>query len=110
VERFNKKSNQHDVSNASGMVQSANDILQLLIERDELGRTPLDVSCYLGFKNITLYLLTKMGTPQDVIHQEINVDNEGRNAYHQMCFKGNFDCMVALLNIERVYLKKTVFD
>jgi ankyrin repeat protein len=85
-------------------------VLQLLIERDELGRTPLDVSCFLGFKNIALYLLSKMGTPQDVIHQEINVDNEGRNLYHNLCYKGQYDCMIVLLNIERVYLKKTLFD
>jgi len=65
---------------------------------------------YLGFKNITLYLVTKMGTPQDVIHQEINVDDQGRNCYHMICYRGNFDCMIALLNIERVYLKKTLFD
>lgn len=51
-----------------------------------------------------------MGTPQDVIHQEINVDDQGRNCYHMICYRGNFDCMIALLNIERVYLKKTLFD
>ena len=45
-----------------------------------------------------------------MIHQEINVDNDGRNAYHSMCYKGNLDCMVVLLNLERVYLKKTLFD
>ena len=52
----------------------------------------------------------KTGTPQDVIHQEINVDNLGRNCYHNLCYKGNFENMIALLNIERVYLKKTLFD
>lgn len=51
-----------------------------------------------------------MGNPQVVIKQEINVDNFGRNAYHNLCFKGNFDCAIALLNIERVYLKKILFD
>mmetsp|Transcript_33641 Transcript_33641/g.51884 ORF Transcript_33641/g.51884 Transcript_33641/m.51884 type:complete len:138 (+) Transcript_33641:67-480(+) len=110
VKRFNTKSSQDDPSNSSNIVQSQNDILQLLIERDEQGRSPLDIACFLGFKNIALYLIMKMGTPQDVIHQEINVDNEGRNCYHSLCFKGNFDCMIALLNIERVYLKKTLFD
>jgi len=65
---------------------------------------------FLGFKNIFLYLLTNLGTPSDVIHQEINVDNQGRNMYHFMCYKGNYDCLIALLNIERVYMKKTLFD
>jgi len=51
-----------------------------------------------------------MGTPQDVIHQEINVDNESRNAYHSLLYKGNYECLIVLLNIERVYLKKTLYD
>ena len=65
---------------------------------------------HLGFKNIVLYLMTNMGTPNDVIHQEVNVDNIGRNLYHQLCYKGNYDCLVSILNIERVYMKKTLFD
>ena len=55
-------------------------------------------------------MLTNLGAPADVVHQELNVDNQGRNMYHMMCYKGNFDCLVALLNIERVYMKKTLFD
>ena len=51
-----------------------------------------------------------MGTPQDVINQEINVDNDGRNCYHSLCYKGSFDCVIAMLNLERAYLKKTLFD
>jgi len=54
--------------------------------------------------------VTKAGTPQDVIHQEINVDDLGRNVFHSILAKGNYDCLIALLNIERVYLKKTLFD
>lgn len=84
--------------------------MQLLIERDELGRTPFDIACYLGFKNISLYLVTKMGTPQDIIHQELNVDNQGRNAFHAVLYRGNYDVLIQLLNIERVYLKKTLYD
>ena len=45
-----------------------------------------------------------------MIKQEINIDNMARNCYHNMCFKGNYDCMIVLLNIERVYLKKMLFD
>ena len=110
VKRFNSKSSEDDPSDDNKLIQSQNDILQLLVERDEQGRTPMDLACFLGFKNIALYLITKMGNPQVVIKQEINIDNSGRNAYHNLCFKGNFDCMIALLNIERVYLKKILFD
>ena len=51
-----------------------------------------------------------MGTPQDVIMQEVNLDNDGRNLYHQLCYRGNYECCLAMLNLERVYLKKTLFD
>jgi hypothetical protein len=30
--------------------------------------------------------------------------------YHNMCYRGNYDCLISVLNIERVYLKKTLFD
>jgi len=65
---------------------------------------------YLGFKNIVLYLMTNLGTPSDVIHQELNVDNTGRNMFHLLCYKGNYESLIQILNIERVYLKKTLFD
>jgi len=68
------------------------------------------IDSYLGFKNIALYLTLKMGSPQTVIHQDINVDKEQRNCYHMMCYKGNYECLVAMLNIERIYLKKILFD
>jgi hypothetical protein len=51
-----------------------------------------------------------MGTPADVIHEELNVDVEDRSAYHSLCYRGNYDVMIILLNIERVYLKKTLYD
>ena len=44
VKKFNSKANQNDPANDSGMVQSQNDVLQLLIERDELGRTSFDIA------------------------------------------------------------------
>ena len=54
--------------------------------------------------------MSKMGTPQDVIYQEVNLDNDERNMYHLMCYRGNVQCCLAMLNLERVYLKKTLFD
>ena len=51
-----------------------------------------------------------MGSPQFIVRQEVNLDRENRNAYHSMCYKGNFDCLIMFLNIERVYMKKCLFD
>lgn len=57
-----------------------------------------------------LYLMTNLGTPSDVIHQELNVCNAGRTMFHLLAYKGNYECLIQVLNIERVYLKKTLFD
>jgi hypothetical protein len=54
--------------------------------------------------------MTNLGTPSDVIHQELNVDNAGRNLFHLLCYRGNYESLTQILNIERVYLKKTLFD
>jgi len=44
AKRFTDKQNQNDPADDSGIMQSQNDILQLLIERDDLGRSPLDIA------------------------------------------------------------------
>ena len=54
--------------------------------------------------------MTNLGTPSDVIHQELNVCNAGRTMFHLLGYKGNYECLIQILNIERVYLKKTLFD
>lgn len=54
--------------------------------------------------------MTNLGTPSDVIHQELNVCNAGRTMFHLLAYKGNYECLIQILNIERVYLKKTLFD
>ena len=51
-----------------------------------------------------------MGSPLNVISQQINVDNMGRNAYHSILYKGNYEVLIMLLNIERVYMKKVLYD
>lgn len=61
VAKFNKK--MADPGNENTILQSKNEILAQLSEKDELGRTPFDIACFLGFKNVALYLLSKMGTP-----------------------------------------------
>lgn len=30
--------------------------------------------------------------------------------YHSMCFKGNYECLVAMLCLERTYFKKRLYD
>ncbi len=54
--------------------------------------------------------MTWLGTPADTVKRTLNVDNDLRNMYHLMVYKGNYDCIVTVLNIERTYLKKTLFD
>ena len=51
-----------------------------------------------------------MGTPSDMIFHELNLDNQGMNAYHIMAYKGNYDCLVSLLCFERMCLKKVMYD
>lgn len=51
-----------------------------------------------------------MGAPEQIIDMQINEDQNKRNCYHLMCYKGNYACMVAMLNIERVYRKKILFE
>lgn len=52
----------------------------------------------------------KMGTPSDMISHELNIDDKGLNAYHILCFRGNYECLVMLLNFERMCLKKVMYD
>lgn len=65
---------------------------------------------HLGFVNIALYLQTKMGTPNDMIFHDLNFDDNGQTCYHIVCYRGNYDCLVALLNYERMCLKKVMYD
>ena len=54
--------------------------------------------------------MSKMGAPEDIISQELNVDKDNRNMYHHMLFRGNFECLVAVMCLERTYMKKTLYD
>ncbi len=51
-----------------------------------------------------------MGTPNDMIFHDLNFDNHSQTLYHIICYRGNYDCLVALLNYERICLKKVMYD
>ena len=86
------------------------DIDRYLSEEDAAGRVRLDLACFLNFKNVALYLMVKSGRPDEYIERDLHEDKEGRNCYHTLCYKGNYDTMATTLNYERVCLKKTIFD
>ena len=45
-----------------------------------------------------------------MIFHDLNFDDNGQTCYHIVCYRGNFDCLVALLNYERMCLKKVMYD
>ena len=65
---------------------------------------------HLGFSNIAVFLMMKMGTPSDCIFHEINTDNDGLNCYHILGYKGNLETLTSLLCFERMNLKKVMHD
>lgn len=82
----------------------------MLVQQDELGRSPLDIASYFNYKNIALFLAIKSGTPAEYMQQELNIDKEGRSCYHTLGYRGNYDTLMTLLNYERVCLKKVISD
>jgi len=71
---------------------------------------PIDLACFLNFKNVALYLLIKSGMPNEYLGQELNTDKEGRTCFHIMCYKGTFETLAMVMNYERTALKKDTFD
>ena len=81
------------------------------MQLDELGRNALDISCYLNFKNIALYLMVKVGNPEEFITSlDLNIDKEGRSCYHVLAYKGHYDVLTTMLNYERACMKKMFSD
>jgi hypothetical protein len=59
---------------------------------------------------VLVYLMTHLGGPVEVVNRQHNLDNEGKSLFHILCYRGHFDCLVGVLNLERCYLKKILYD
>lgn len=78
------------------------DINQFIHSKDDKGNTPIDIACYLGYKNLTLYLLRYGADPSQY-------DNRKRNAFHYVCEKGEYYVCNVLLNFMRHQRREEIF-
>lgn len=70
--------------------------------RDERGNTPFDVASFLGYKNIVLYFL-KCGCDPS------SIDGKGRNSFHYLLYKREYDTLMVVLNFIRHQIKEELF-
>ena len=63
-----------DAFNPKDSEVTQQDIDAYLSEEDSTGRVPLDLACFLDFKNVALYLMVKSGSPKDYIENELHSD------------------------------------
>lgn len=69
---------------------SDRDVEYILSRKDDHGRTPMDLACFLGFRNIVVYLLSWGGSPSII-------DNFGRNAFYSLCYRGEYESCRGIL-------------
>ena len=76
---------------------------EALTSPDSENKTPLEISGYLGYKNIFLYLLTYGADPY-------HIDKLGQNIWHCCCYRGEINILSLLLNYERFLYKMKSLD
>lgn len=74
----------------------------MLTSKDEKGNTPFDIACFLGYKNIVLYFL-KWGADPSL------ADLKGRNAFHFLLFKKEYETTMIVVNFLRHQSKEELF-
>ena len=79
------------------------DIAFYTSQKDSFGRTLLHYACYLDLQNIVLYLL-KLGS------NPFEPDNDGRNCYHILAYRGNHRSLSLVLNYKRHELRQQLFE
>ncbi len=70
---------------------------------DDNGKSALDLAAYLGFRNIALYLLSLGANPAQT-------DNRGRNTFHTIAYRGDYDSAVIALNYQRYQDMKQLYQ
>jgi len=65
------------------------------------GKSALDITCYLGFRNIALYLLS-LGADASL------TDNKQRNTFHTVAYRGEYIAASMILNYQR-YIEMKAF-
>lgn len=78
---------------------SDRDVEFMLSRKDTHGRTPLDLACFLGFKNIVAYLYSWGASPAVI-------DNHGRNAFFSLCYRGEYEACEAILQFAHFAAKQ----
>ena len=83
--------------------RSANELEELVNEKDMDGRTALFHACFYNYKNIVLYLMMKGADPSVI-------DIHGNSVFHLLVYKGNIESLVMIINYFYFDLREYVDD